>query len=224
MRLNGNLNYSADSFFQHDYWLYNLRAGDYQLVSVVLNLGLIMIALALGWVFSVYFRRTGFRTATQKIIALFIFFFWLIFEPNTLYVISEIRHLLNFCPLDSPFKICAKGVWVIMFFFSYAAAGWWSYWYLLKRMAGTISDALRLRSPLPFAIFAIPVISLGYLVGLLDRWNTWELFLFPSDFFRTVSYYFTTAVGALNLLLATAFGYWFYFLGERVFKYGKDND
>jgi uncharacterized membrane protein len=171
------------------------------------------IYLLLAW----YWRRTRFIRPAEKILAGAAFFIWLIFIPNTAYVISEVRHLLNYCPQTAAFKVCEQGAWVILFFFTYATIGLVSFFYLLTAMRGLIKNIFGNRIAQVFIIIVIPVIALGMLLGLLNRWNSWELFIYPLDLFNTLISYISYRENLLNWLIFTVFLYLFYFGGKYLF-------
>lgn len=210
--------YGTDKFFMANNWFYHIKVGDYQLASVLFNLSLILIPFAAYLLLAWYWRRTRFIKPAEKILAGALFFFWLIFMPNTAYVISEVRHLLNYCPPDAAFKVCERGVWVILFFFTYAIIGYISYYYLLSAMRRLINNVFGNRAAKIFIFCVIPVIALGVLLGLLNRWNSWELFIYPLDLINTLITYISYKENLLNWLIYTVFLYIFYFSGTYLFK------
>jgi len=210
--------YGTDNFFQGNNWFYQIKIGDYQLATVFFNLFLILIPLAIYALLIRYWRRTRFIKPAQKILAGLAFFFWLIFIPNTAYVISEVRHLLNYCPTAAAFKVCEQGAWVILFFFTYATIGLISYYYLLAAMRRLIENIFGKKIAQVFVIAVIPTIALGMLLGLLNRWNSWELFIYPLDLFNTLITYISYPQNFYNWLIFSGFLYLFYFGGNYLFK------
>lgn len=210
--------YGTDKFFLGNNWFYHIKVGDYQLASVLFNIFLILIPLAIYLLLAWYWRRTRFLKLVQKIFAAIIFFFWLIFIPNTAYVISEVRHLLNYCPPAAAFKVCEQSAWVVFFFFTYATIGLISYYYLMSAMRRLIENIFGKKTAQIFVIAVIPVIALGMLLGLLNRWNTWELFIYPLDLFNTLVSYISYPLNLQNWLIFSLFLYLFYFGGSFLFK------
>lgn len=210
--------YGSDNFFQGDNWFYQIKIGDYQLATVFFNLFLILIPLAIYALLLWYWRRTRFIKPVQKIFAGLIFFFWLIFIPNTAYVITEVRHLLNYCPPAAAFKVCEQGAWIILFFFSYALIGLIAYYYLVTAMRRLIKNIFGDTIAKIFIVCIIPAIALGVLLGLLNRWNTWELFIYPLDLFNTLITYISYPLNLKNWFIFSAFLSLFYFAGNYLFK------
>ena len=143
-------------------------------------------------------------------------FIWLIFIPNTAYIISDIRHLNEFCP-GSVNNICLENAWQIMVFFAYGVIGWVSYVYLLDQMAQVIKKAAGRDARRLFLILIIPLIALGVLLGLLDRWNSWEVFLYPGNIIASLFSYALIPARLNTWLVYTLFLYFFYLAGKRIF-------
>jgi uncharacterized membrane protein len=222
MRFINDSIYGSDNFFQGDNWFYHIKIGDYQLATVFFNLLLILIPFGIYKLLVWYWQRTRFIKPSQKILAGLAFFFWLIFIPNTAYVISEVRHLLNYCPTGAAFKVCEQGAWIILFFFTYAVIGLISYYYLLAAMSRLFEKIFGKTAARIFILAIIPVIALGVLLGLLNRWNTWELFIYPLDLMKTLISYVSVPQNLGNWLIYSLFLYIFYFGGNRLFKDRSD--
>ncbi|MCU0679175.1 MAG: DUF1361 domain-containing protein [Planctomycetes bacterium] len=147
-------------------------------------------------------------------------FFWLIFMPNTAYVMSDVRHLNEFCP-GSANNVCQDNAWQIMVFFAYGAIGWVSYVYLLEQMAKFITNSIGENAKRWFIALVIPLIALGVLLGLLDRWNSWEIFFHPGQILVSFLSFILVPVRFYTCLIYTAFLYLLYFSGRRIFSPGR---
>lgn len=215
------INYSflnLDNFYAHYPALGSLDINHYQLATIVWNIFLVLLPLGFYLLLKSHWRRTGLRKFSQKAAAVILFILWLLFFPNAAYIITDVRHLLNYCPLDSPNKVCAANAWMIMFFFTYASFGWVSFYYLLKLMSNLFNEMFQRLSPIFFAALVIPVTSLGILVGLLNRFNSWDVFLFPFWFLRVLAVYFFDVNYFLDWLIFTIGLYLLYFSGDAIFK------
>lgn len=210
--------YSVDNFFKDDRWLYKIKINNYQLITIFWNLFLIFIPLIFALAIKRLWERTGLRTLWQKALALLFWFLWLLFIPNTAYVISEVRHLLDYCPIDSPFQVCEKNAWMVLFFFTYAIIGWISFVYLLNQMKDIIAQIFGSIASHLFTILIIPVIAMGFLMGLLHRWNSWEFFIYTSDFIKNTLSYFNDYMRFTNLLIFSIFLYILYYAGNYLFR------
>lgn len=219
------INYSflnLDNFYDHYPALAELAVNRYQLITVVWNIFLVLLPWAFYLLLKSHWRRTGLRKFSQKAAAVVLFIFWLLFFPNAAYIITDVRHLLNYCPLDSPNKVCADNAWMIIFFFTYSSFGWVSFYYLLKSMSSLFNEVFNRLSPNFFAVLVIPISSLGVLVGLLNRFNSWDIFLFPLWFLRVLAVYFSDINYFIDWFVFTIFLYLLYFAGEVIFKKVKE--
>lgn len=210
--------YNVDTFFQDDRWLFRLKVNDYQIVTILWNIGLMLVPLAAAMFLQRLWRRTGFRRPAQKLLALLVFFLWLLFIPNTAYVMSEVRHLLDYCPRNSAFQVCEDNAWMSLFFFTYSVVGWVFYVYLLVQMQTLFRAVFNKLTSLIFILALIPLIALGFLLGLLNRWNSWEFFIYPGDFFTTIPAYWNEPLYFTNWLIFTIFLYVLYWGGQWLFK------
>jgi uncharacterized membrane protein len=107
---------------------------------------------------------------------------------------------------------------MIIFFFTYASIGWVAFVYLLNQMKSFIEMLFNKIVVRIYSIIIIPFVSLGVLLGLLNRWNSWEIFIYPTDFLKNVFIYFTDCIYFMNWLIFTVFLYILYFGGNFLFK------
>ncbi|KKR20425.1 MAG: hypothetical protein UT48_C0018G0018 [Parcubacteria group bacterium GW2011_GWE2_39_37] len=210
--------YSVDNFFQDDRWLYHLKINNYQVVTIIWNLFLIIVPFVICYLLIKYWQKNGFRTIGQKLMAFLLFFFWLLFIPNTAYIISEVRHLIDYCPRESKFQVCEQNAWMSLFFFTYSAIGWVTFVLLINQMKSLIKNVFGKIVANLFILVIIPVIALGFLIGLLNRWNSWELFIYPVALYKNLMLYFTVSGNLANLIIFSAFLYLLYYSGNYLFK------
>jgi uncharacterized membrane protein len=182
------------------------------------NLSLLIIPYFLVFYLKKYWELTGFKKVHQKIAAVILAFVWLLFIPNAAYIINDVRHIANYCLIDSPFRVCAENAWMIMFFFVYAALGWIAFVYLLNQMKNFIKTLYNKKIAKIFTAIIIPIISLGVLLGLLNRWNSWEVFIYPADFTGHVLLYFSDFTYFINWLAYSLFFYLLYYGGNYLFR------
>lgn len=221
-RIINNSFLSFDNFYNYYPAVGSLAINHYQLATVVWNIFLVFLPWAFYLFLKSRWRRTGFKKISQKAVAVILFIFWLLFFPNAAYIITDIRHLLDYCPLDSPNKVCAANAWMIIFFFIYSSFGWVAFYYLLKLMSNLFNEIFKRLSPDFFAALIIPLTSLGVLVGLLNRFNSWDVFLFPLWFLRALAVYFSDLNFFLDWLIFTLGLYLLYFAGDVIFRKIKE--
>ncbi|MBU0722455.1 DUF1361 domain-containing protein [Patescibacteria group bacterium] len=204
----------------YDYYsaLSNVAVNHYQLVTVVWNIFLALLPLVFYMFLKSYWRRTGLVKFSQKMAAAVLFIFWLLFFPNTAYIITDIRHLLNYCPLDSPDKVCAANAWMIIVFFTYSSFGWVCFYYLLKLMSDLVNEIFNKLQSYFFIALIIPITSLGVLLGLLNRFNSWDVFLFPHWLAQVFLVYFLDMNYFMNWFIFTIFLYLLYLAGDIIFR------
>lgn len=210
--------YNVDNFFKQDRWLFKLKVNDYQVVTIAWNIMLVFVPWVAATALRKLYLRTGLRRPINKLLALVIFFVWLLFIPNTAYIISEVRHLLDYCPRNAQFQVCEKNAWMSIFFFTYSAIGWIFFVYLLSQMESLLRMMYGKVFSRVFSFIMIPLISLGFLLGLVNRWNSWEFFIYPKQFFSTIPVYWTDPIYFTNWLIFTIFLYILYWGGQWLFK------
>jgi len=207
-----------DNFYNYYPALSSITINDYQLITVIWNIFLALLPLVFYLYLRAYWHKTSLVKIKQKILAVVLFIIWLLLFPNTAYIITDIRHLLNYCPIDSLNEVCSDGVWMIPIFFTYSIFGWVSFYYILKLMSDLINKIFKsLRTYLP-AVLIIPLTSLGVLLGLLNRFNSWDIFLYPAWLLKVSLVYFSDINYFLNWLVFTAFLYLLYFVGDHIFR------
>ncbi len=180
------------------------------------NLFLLLIPFFLCRNLIKLWRKSKFSKCYQKLFVVCLYFIWLLFVPNSAYIITDIRHLLNFCPLNK-YKICVENAWMIMFFFTYAVIGWVAFVYLVNQMKILVNEIWGKLAVKIYILSIMPIISLGVLLGLINRWNSWEVFIYPSKITKDALMYFTDPLYFKNWLIFTIFLYILYFMGDYLF-------
>ncbi|HTX86451.1 MAG TPA: DUF1361 domain-containing protein [Candidatus Nanoarchaeia archaeon] len=191
---------------------------DYPFVMMVWNILLAMAPFVFFLLLSVYWRQTKFKKIGQKISAAIIFFLWFIFLPNAAYLIADIRHLLNFCPAGSPLNVCVPNAWEIMFFFVYSVFGWIFFVIYLLEMRDLLAKIFNRRAAKIIIFITIPLMSLGVLFGLTERFNSWDVFIHPLAILNNLLRYITNWEYFRNLLSFATGYYILYFFGAAIFK------
>ena len=209
---------SLDNIYNHYPALSYFAINHYQLITAVWNIFLALLPLVFYITLRSYWQRTGLIKLSQKSAAIILFILWFLFFPNTAYIMTDIRHLLDYCPLDSPDKVCVTNAWMIIVFFAYSSFGWVSFYYLLKLMSDLANKIFNRLWPHFFAALIIPATSLGVLLGLLNRFNSWDLFVSPFLLLQVFSVYFLDMDYFINWFVFTLFLYLLYFAGDVIFR------
>ncbi|MFH1522250.1 MAG: DUF1361 domain-containing protein [Patescibacteria group bacterium] len=209
---------SFNKFFHSDFWPESLFINDYPALVMVWNLLLLAIPFYLFMFLYKYWRVNKFKRHSQKIVAVMLGFLWLLFIPNTAYLITDIRHLINYCPLEFSNAICPEGAWMIMLFFTYSSIGWVAFVILLNQMKEFIERIWGKKISNIFIWLLIPLISLGVLIGLVDRWNSWDFFLHPILIFKSLLMYVNNVIYFRNWVVFTIGLYILYHGGDWLFS------
>ncbi len=196
----------------------SLAVNSFQLLTFFWNIFLALLPLLFYRALKSYWRRTGLKNLGQKFLALILFIFWLLFFPNTAYLITDVRHLLDYCPINSPDRVCVNNAWMIIFFFVYGCLGWLSFYYILKSMSSLINKIFKKISTNFFVCIMIPLTSFGILFGLLNRLNSWDIFVAPIWIFKAFIIYFLDLNYFMDWFIFTIFLYLLYFSGDYFFK------
>ena len=207
-----------ENILYNDIWPEYFFVNEYPVLGVFWNILLLLIPFVLASILIRYWRKNKFQKVYQKTVALFIGFLWLLFIPNTAYIIMDVRHLLDYCEDANFYRICVNNTWMIMFFYVYASVGWIGFTILLSQMRSFIDEVWGKVVSKFFVILVIPIISVGILIGLLDRWNSWDFFVHPLGVINSLiehAYYF---VYFRNWLVFTISLYILYFAGNYLFK------
>lgn len=209
---------NADIFLSGDYWLYNTKINHYDLATILWNLALLLVPYLAYRLISGLWRRTSFKTAPEKIAAAALGFLWLIFIPNAAYIMSEVRHLNTYCPDDTLYNVCAANLWTVFFFFAYSLVGWLVFYYLVRQMADLVKSVFGAAAGKIFVQVLIPVAALGTLLGLINRWNSWEIWSSPAAVLESAKTYFTDWTYFRAWLGLTVFLHIFYWSGGWLLK------
>lgn len=189
----------------------------YPFLMVAWDIFLALVPFFFFLLFRDYWEKTKFKKSGQKILAGLIFSLWFIFLPNSTYVIVVVRHLLGYCPIDSPNNVCVADAWQIMFFFAYSIFGWVIFTILLKKMQRLLAEIFSRRAALISVFIIIPLVSFGVLLGLTERFNSWDIFFDPLAILQNLLRYMADWEYFRNFLVFTAGYYFLYFFGVYLF-------
>lgn len=141
-----------------------------------------------------------------------LFLVWLFFLPNTVYLLTIVRHLLNHCQDYHPIlRVCFEEAWMPPFFFAYALAGLFTFVYAMNRMTAVFRKRFGKTAARLMPIILMPVIALGTLFGLLDRLNSWDIVTKPLTLVPITLSYFTEAPRLINWAAFTVILYAVYY-------------
>lgn len=208
----------VEAIYQNCPFLNKVGINDFQILTAVWNLFLAVFPLLLILFLRENYEHTGFKRIIHKIQAIIIGGIAFLFLPNAPYVIMDVRHLLDYCPADSINQICLNNAWMVAFFFSFSFIGWLVFSYILRELFELMKRVFDGEIAKIFIFTVIPVIALGVLLGLFNRWNSWDIFISPLKIINNVCLYFTDFIFIANWVFFSLFFYLLYFIGEFLFK------
>lgn len=188
--------------------------GGYPALMIFWNFALLIIPFIIAKKISYYQKNNKFSKNIYKIFGVFLFFVWLIFIPNSAYIITDVRHVVGSCGNFNWYRVCPEKSWVLLFFFTYALAGWLFFVLLIKQMKDNILNLFGKSIKNLFILLLMPFVSLGVLLGLINRWNSWEVFTNPLKILYSISVYFTDPIFFKNWFFSTLFLFILFFIGN----------
>ena len=140
-----------------------------------------------------------------------LFLIWFFFFPNTAYLFSDIRHLANYCDQLDAMRICPNQAYLVPIFLSYAMVGIPTFYYGLSKMSYVLSKLFGAAVGRIFPVLMIPLTALGVMIGLVDRFNSWDIVFHPFSIVKIALAYFLGDVMSWNLLSYTLMLYGIYY-------------
>lgn len=193
--------------------LFGLSINGYKLFAAFWN---IFLALIPCWVvysltLSVKGHSWAKLKAGSKLAFVALFLFWFFFFPNTAYLFTMPRHLVNYCDDFDKYRVCVEQSWMVMIFFTYALIGVPTFYYALSRMTKVLTSVFGRGLELLFPILMIPLTTIGVMFGLFERFNSWDIVADPFSVLQTAMTYFTDSALFTNFLIFTSVFYLIYF-------------
>lgn len=194
--------------------LLSLGINDYKVLTIFWN-----IFLALIPCFTVYYLAKSIKNRKLKSFRIFeyisfvlIFLFWLLFLPNTAYLLTDTRHLVNYCSDWNLHRVCINESWMVIFFTTYAFIGVPTFYYSINKMRILLGKLINKKIGQVLPIITIPLISIGVMFGLFERFNSWDVVTSPIDIIKTGLGYFMDQDLFVNFLVFTLCLYFIYYV------------
>lgn len=205
--------YPADAFIGTVLNIFDVNINGYPLSFIIWNILLATLAIvAARW--TVKLLKDKKASWFAKALS---FSVWLAFLPNTAYLMTDVRHIIGYCPFGSYSNVCAENAWMSIFFFLYASFGWPSFVLAIRPLKSYVTKRFGLKQGILFATLACFFSAWGVLLGLVNRFNSWELLTRPGQIIRVAFSYFNEASAALNILFVFIFLGILYAVGEKIF-------
>jgi len=201
-------------------YLFDIKILDYQVIFIFWN---IFLALLPCWIAYFMWGKFGKKlfndlSFSERIIFSFSFLFWLFFIPNTAYLFAASRHLIHYCANPGVSNVCKYELWTVPFFFMYSLVGIPTFIYALKKMSSIMSRVFHPTVGKLFPIIMSPVIVIGILLGLFERFNSWQVLEEPLMIFKVALGYFTELHMLLHFVIYTLALYFVYYLLPALIK------
>lgn len=188
-------------------FLLNLSINKYKFLAIFWNIFLALIPCFTVYYLTVSIGRNKLKQLRNKEFIAFalIFLFWLIMLPNTAYLLTIPRHLVNYCHEWDKNRVCLEQgrTWLVMFFATYSLIGVPTYYYALNKMQHLISKIISNTAGRFLPIIVIPLTSIGVMFGLFERYNSWDVIFNFSSLMNTTFGYFTDKIMFFNFLVFT---------------------
>ncbi len=203
--------------------LLTLKVNDYFVATFFWNIFLALIPCVIVWRMSsaYYLKKWGNISRLNRFLFLFTFLVWFFFFPNTTYLITDIRHLADYCDNLDYFRVCVDEAWVVPVFFTYAVIGIPTFYYSLKRMTNVIGKLFGKWARRLFPFFMIPITALGLLLGLVGRFNSWNVVTHPWAIVQTAFNFLAGKTMQLNLMAYSLMLYLIYYSIDLMLKRKK---
>lgn len=172
--------------------------------------------LVLAWmpyVISLFIKKTGKQTALLKKIALFIA--WLLFFPNSAYILTDIYHLNEYPSVPQWYDL------LMLISFSWAGLLWG--FYSLQLVQKRFFEHRSVKANVLFVITVFFLAGMGIYFGRYERWNSWDiLFDIPFLYQRMLEIihddYLLKYIAGMSLLYCGVLSFIYYHFSQLQFK------
>ncbi len=182
------------------------------------NIFLALIPCYLSYKGQKFVQKTPWKTLKKKtkLILVIGFLLWFFFFPNAPYLFTDIRHLVDYCPTPGPLNTCPEKAYLVPLFFTYALVGIPTFYYGLNKMSEILKTLFGQRIGKWFPILMIPTTAIGLMLGLIERFNSWEVVSDPFLILKTALSYVHQPIMLLNLASYTIMMYLIYYFIKKV--------
>ncbi|MBN2306771.1 DUF1361 domain-containing protein [Candidatus Peregrinibacteria bacterium] len=203
--------------------LLTIQVNNYYVAVIFWNIFLALLPCLIAWRLSrgYYLKKWGNMSQMNHLLFGLVFLVWFFFFPNTAYLIADVRHLADYCKELDYFRTCVDEAWVVPLFFTYSLIGVPTFYYSLKKMATILEKLFGKTVRRLFPLLMIPITALGLLLGLVARFNSWEVIYKPLNIIKTVFGYLSDETMLINLLAYTLMLYFVYYSIDFLWKKRK---
>jgi uncharacterized membrane protein len=164
---------------------------------MVWNAFLAFIPISITMFLEKYIQRK-----TNKLFLIFLFLVWLLFLPNSFYMVTDFIHIKN---------SISKTIWFdITIIFSFALSGLIMGYYSLFQMKKIIQALSSSSITKYFIIFILLLSSFGVYLGRYLRWNSWDIIQHPLQVLKDIFYIVLHPSTHINAYKTTFILFFFY--------------
>ena len=156
----------------------------------------------------------GFGKFSFILLFLVLFFFF----PNTAYLFSDIRHLVDYCQDPGFYRACKDQAYIVPIFFTYSLVGVPTFYYALSKMSYILSKLFGKSTGKLFPVLMSPVTGLGLMLGLVDRFNSWDIVRDPISIVLNALHHLSSPIMLTNILSYSMMMYIIYYFIRAVYK------
>lgn len=189
-------------------FIFSLAINKYYVLQIIWNLFLALIPCFVAYYTADSLKKKKWKQLDdiEKIGFFLIFLFWLFLFPNTAYLFSIPRHLVDYCSSYNKYRVCLDTgrTWMVFFFFLYSLLGVPAFYYGLKKMSQIFKSLINGTASVVLQVIVIPLTSIGVMFGLFERYNSWDVLLNPINLLKALIIYFSDANLLFTFLFFTA--------------------
>ncbi|MDP8214190.1 MAG: DUF1361 domain-containing protein [Candidatus Euphemobacter frigidus] len=201
-------------------FLDNLKIADVHLVLIPWNIFLALVPAILGAYILKRWSSRPLRDLSRgnsiRLGALLLL--WLLFFPNSIYLITEARKILVYAPQGLPYNASVEYIWKVFMIFTYSLFGWIGFAISLGQIRRFIARVAGKTWSVAITVGLVPLGTLGTFLGLFNRWNIWEAATHPAFIVRDAIDHLTDPPRLKNIVVICAFLYLLYLIGELWFR------
>jgi len=195
-------------------FIFSLSINKYNILTIFWNIFLAIIPCITVYYLALSVKRQKWHDfkGGDKVFFILIFLFWIFMFPNTAYLFTIVRHLVDYCQHYDKYRVCSEGSsWMVMFFFTYSLIGLPTFYYALKKMSEVFKKSFNEMSATVLPIIIIPLTAIGVMFGLFERFNSWDVLINPLSVLNTATRYFIDLNLLTNFLIFTISLYLIYY-------------
>jgi len=186
-------------------------------IFIWINSALALVAILFGWLMS---------KADSAFAKIWTGFFWLIFLPNTIYILTDISHLLEDWPkVDDLFKlilILQYSLFSIFGIITFIISVYFFQKLLERKSAGSRRKGIKTTTIIAICILNF-IVGFGVVLGGIRRTNSWHIFTDPPRVLEDVlNLIYSQELLILSLGVGLLANLIYFIMAETVATWGKE--